>query len=88
MFTAKRITLRQPAISILLIYFGDLYSSVQNLRDLEQLAERQMPAHPFYNCFSSHYYFQYKGILSTQAGIKLLNWKLSVFSLDFFIFSF
>ena len=54
MSTAKRNTLRQPATSILLIYFRDFCSSIQNLRDLQPLPERQMPAHPFYNCISSH----------------------------------
>ena len=33
------------SISTLLINFGDIYSSLQNLRDLELLAECQMPAH-------------------------------------------
>ena len=88
MSPTKRISFGQPATSILLIYSGDLYSSIQNLRDVELLAERQMPAHLFYNCISSHYDFQQKGFLSTQAGIKLLNWKPSISSFDSFIFSF
>ena len=41
------------SISILLIYFGDIYSSLQNLQDLEQLAERQMPAHHYLTVFYS-----------------------------------
>ena len=88
MSTAKRISLRQPVTSILLIYFGDLYSSIQNLRDLELLAERQKAAHPFYNCIYSHYNFQHKGFLSTQAIIKLLSWKPSISSFDSFYFPF
>ena len=60
-------------ISILLIYFEDIYSSLQNLWDLELLAERQIPAQPFYTCFSSRYNDQHKGYLSTWAFIKLLN---------------
>ena len=86
MFTATCISLRHSANSILLIYFGDFYSSIQNLLDFEILAERQMPAHLFYNYFPSHYDFQHKGFLSTQAVIKLLNRKLSISSFDSFIF--
>ena len=88
MSTVTDISLRQPATSILLIYFGDLYSSFRNLLDFEQLAERQMPAHPFYNYILSHYDFQHKGFLSTQDGIKLLSWKPSISLFDSFICSF
>ena len=88
MSTATRISLRHSATSIMLIYFGDLYSSIKNLLDFELLAERQMPTHPFYNCISSRYDFRHKGFLSTQAGIKLLSWKPSISSFDSFIFPF
>ena len=68
-------------------YFGDLYSSIQNLWDLKVLAEREMPDHPFYNCISAYYDFQHKHFHSTQTGIKLLSWKPSIYSFDSFIFS-
>ena len=42
--TVKRTTLRQPTTSILLIYFGDLYSSLQNLQDYQLLTTHRMPA--------------------------------------------
>ena len=64
------------------------YSPLQNLQDFKLLAERQMPAHPFYKCFPYHYDDPHKGFLLTQAVIELLNWNLSVSSFDLFIFSF
>ena len=45
--------LQQKAISILLIFFGDLFSSLQNLKDYQLLAKHQMPAQPSYTCFPS-----------------------------------
>ena len=59
--TAKHFSLRQPAISILLIYFGDLYSTLQNLQNYQLLATLQIPAQPFYTRFPFHYDDQHKG---------------------------
>ena len=88
--TAKRISPRQPATWILLIYFGDLYSSLENLQDYQLLATRQMPAQLFYTSFPSHYDGQHKSFLSTQALLIFSNWKaygifvhLPIYSLEY-----
>ena len=83
---SKAFPLRKPATSILLIYFGDFYSSLQNLQDYQLLAIRQMTAQPFYTCFPSHYDNQHKRLPFNSSFIKLLIKNLtasSFFSLYF-----